>query len=83
MKALKLLLGFLIRHLAQNDHAQDLVLGDVGRVYRADLLAVLHDGDAVREIEHVVQVVADQEDANPLRLELLDQLGNHGRFVRA
>ena len=41
--------------------------------HRADELAVLHHDDPVAEVEHVVDVVADQEDAEALGLELLDR----------
>ena len=42
-----------------------------------------HDADAVGEVEHVVDVVADEEDADALCLELLDQLADLGRLGRA
>ena len=39
-------------------------------VDRADELALVHDADPVGQVEHVVDVVADQEDADALLLEL-------------
>jgi hypothetical protein len=41
-------------------------------------LAVEHDADPVRKVEDVVDVVADQEDADAFRLELLDQVADLG-----
>ena len=52
------------RTFAENDHAQDLVLGDIADTGGADQLTVLHDVDAVGEVEHVVDVMADEEDAD-------------------
>src|SRR5690349_22545423 len=75
----------MIRHLPRStlfpyttlfrsdDHSQHLVLGDVSRARGSHDLTVFHDADAVREIEDVVDVVADEEDADAVRLELLDQ----------
>ena len=64
------------RALAQNDHAENLVLGHILDPAAADDLAVLHHGHAVGEVEHVVDVVADEEDADALGLELLDELAD-------
>ena len=46
----------------------------------ADDLAVLHHRHAVGEIEHVVDVVADEEDADAVGLELLDELADLRRL---
>ncbi|ENN88049.1 hypothetical protein RHSP_51373 [Rhizobium freirei PRF 81] len=73
----------LWRHLAEDDHAQHFVLGDVFGAGVADDLAVLHDRDAVGEVEDVVDVVADEEDADAFLLQLLDQLADLRRFLRA
>src|SRR5690242_11573041 len=56
------------RHLAEDDHAEHFILGDVGRASAADHLSVLHHHHAVRQVEHVVDVVADQEDPDALCL---------------
>src|ERR671911_54755 len=39
-------------------------------------------GGAVGEVEHVVDVVADQEDADAFRLELLHQFADLGGLLR-
>ena len=62
-----------IERLAHDDHAEDVIRGDVVLVDHAHDAAVVHDRDAVREVEHVVDVVADQEDADALAGELADQ----------
>ena len=41
-----------------------------------DELALEHDADPVRQVEHVVDVVADQEDADALGLQLADELAD-------
>ena len=50
--------------------AEDLVGGHVVLVDRADDPAVVHHADPVGQVEHVVDVVADQEDPDALGLEL-------------
>ena len=40
----------------------------------SDHAAVIHDADPVGQVEHVVDIVADQEDADAFRLELADKL---------
>src|SRR3546814_2594714 len=54
----------LLGQLAEDDHAEHLVLGHLGGVARADEAAVLHHAHPVGEVEDVVQVVADEEDAD-------------------
>ena len=51
-------------------------------VDRPDELALEHDRDPVGQVEHVVDVVADQEDAEPFLLQLGDQLVDLGRLGR-
>ncbi len=72
----RLLAGSLAGLLAHDDHPEHLVLDDVVLVNRADELALQHHGDAIGEIGHVVDVMADQEDADALGLELHDQVAN-------
>ena len=43
--------------------------------------AVLHDADPIGQVEDVMNVVADQEDADALGLELLDQLADLRRLL--
>jgi hypothetical protein len=64
------------RTFAEDDHAEHLVLGHVLDAAGADDLTVLHDRHAVGEIKHLVDVVADEEDAEALGLELLDELAD-------
>ena len=48
-------------------------------VHDAHDLAVVHHRDAVREVEHVVDVVADEEDADAFLLQLPDEIAHlHG-----
>src|ERR1700722_15733807 len=56
---------------AKDNHAEHLVLGHVPDAAGADDLAVLHHRHAVGEVEHVVDVVTDEEDAEALGLGLL------------
>jgi len=51
------------RTFAENDHPEHLVLGDIGHGSRANDLPVLHHHYAVREVKHVMDIVADQKDA--------------------
>src|SRR5690606_18384187 len=53
------------RHLAHDDHAQHLVLGHLACPRRADHESVLHHDHPVGEVEDVMNVVADQEYADP------------------
>ena len=66
----------------QDDHAEHLVLGHVLDPSSADDLAVLHHRDAVGEIEDVVDVVADKEDADAFGFGLPDELANLRRLGR-
>src|ERR1700722_6494348 len=61
------------RAFAQDDHAEYFVLGNVFGLGDAGPLTVLHDGYAIGQIEHVVNVVADEEYADPVGLQLLDE----------
>ena len=75
--------GQALRGLAQDDHAQHVVLGDVVLVDGAHELALEHDADAVRQVEDVVDVVADEEDADALALQLKDEVADLRRLRRA
>src|SRR3546814_5437597 len=59
--------------LAEDDHAEHLILGRLGGVAGADQAAVLHHTHPVREVEDVMQVVADEEDADTLLLQMVNQ----------
>src|SRR5690606_29752381 len=67
-------LGDLARQLSDDDHRQYLVHGDVVAVDGAHLAALQHDADPVRQVEDVVDVVADQDDPDPVLFELADQV---------
>jgi hypothetical protein len=41
---------------------------------------VIHDADPIRQVEDVVDVVADEEDPEPLVLQLLDEVAHLGRL---
>ena len=69
--------------LAGNDHAQHFVMVDVRYSRRPDNLSVFHHAKPVGEIENVMQVMADQEDADAFGLELLDEFAHLRRFLRA
>ena len=51
-------------------------------VDRVDDLAVVHDAHAVCQVVDVVDVVADQEDADPLALQLPDEVPDLGGLGR-
>src|SRR5438445_9933045 len=57
--------------LAHDDHRQHLIGGHIRFPDGANQAAVKHHTDAVGKIEHVVDVVADQEDTDALGFELL------------
>ena len=78
-----LVLGDLVGLLAEDDHAQDVIGRDVALVDGIDDPAVVHDADPIRQVEDVVDVVADQEDADALVLELADQVAHLRRLRRA
>ena len=62
---------------------EDVIGGDIGLADRVDDLPVVHDADPIRQVEHVVDVVADEEDADALFLELPDEVANLCRLGRA
>ena len=55
---------------------------DVGLVDGVHDPAVVHDADPVGQVEDVVDVVADEEDADALVLELADEVADLGRLGR-
>jgi len=59
------------RALAEDDHPQHFVLGNVTDAGGADGAAVLHHCYPVGQVEHVVDIVADEEDADALGLQLM------------
>ena len=71
------------RALAEDDHAEHFVLGDVRHARRADDAPVLHHANPIRQIKDVVNVVADQEDADAVGLELSDEFADLRRLLRS
>jgi hypothetical protein len=47
-----------------------------------DELALQHHADPIGQVEHVVDVVTDEEDADALGLQLSDELANLSRLGR-
>src|SRR5262245_16592917 len=66
----QLLFGDLAWPLAEDDHAEHVVRRDSRLVDRPDDPPVVHHADPVGQVEHVVDVVADQEDPEAFLLEL-------------
>ena len=58
-------------------------MSDVRCARRADHLAVLHDAETIGQIEYVMQIMADQENADAFGLKLLDKLAHLGGFLRS
>ena len=59
---------------AEDDHTEDFVLGDIFGAGRTDCLTVFHHHDPIGEIKDIVNIVADQEDPDPISRSRLDQL---------
>ncbi len=68
---------------AENDHAQNLILGHFVRTRCADNPSVLHDREAIGEVEHILDVMADQKNADAFLLQLDDEISNLRRFFGA
>src|SRR5919108_6555967 len=77
---LELLAGGLLGLLAEDDHGQHVICRDVVLPHGVDQAPVIHDADAVRQVEDVVDVVADKKDADAVVLELPDQVVHLGRL---
>lgn len=60
----------------RDDHRQHLVLRHVAGACGTNNAAVLHHADPVGEIEDIVQVMTDQEDADPLTFQFKDEVGD-------
>ena len=67
--------GIAVGQFAADHGLDDAVFADLGRcgVERVDRLAVADDGDAVGDLQYLVELVGDQDRGNALRLELLQQ----------
>jgi len=84
---LRAALGVDLFQCPAHHHPDQLPLARFLRVYRADKLAILQDGDAVGHFEDFIQPVGNVEDQGGLFFELPDQaeqavdffLGQHGR----
>ena len=58
-------------HVAPNHEARKTLLGRTGSRKRLDLLTPAEDRHAVGDLEHLVQLVADEDDRHPLAHEIL------------
>jgi hypothetical protein len=63
--------------LAQDDHREHVLAGDVGHAHGVHDRAVLHHRHAIAHVEHLVHVVTDEEDADALGLEPADRVAHH------
>ena len=61
-------------HLPADHHPREARLGRAGPRDGVDLLAAAEDGDQIRDLEDLLQLVADEDDRLPLRLEALEDL---------
>ena len=57
-------------------------LGGAGRRERVHCLSSAQDGDAIRDLEHLVQLVRDEDDRHALPLEGLEDREQLGRLLR-
>ena len=71
------------RAFAENNHAKHFILGDILHTCRADDASIFHDRHAIRQFKDVMNVMADQEDADALLFEFESQIRNLLRFLRA
>ena len=69
-------------HLAADHRARERRLGRALARHRLDLLAAPQDGDAVGDLEHLVQLVADEDDRLAVRLEAADDPEQLLRLLR-
>ena len=60
------------QHLATDHQLGEALLGRPGGGQRLDELAAPQDGDAVGDLEHLVQLVADEDDRHALAYEGLE-----------
>jgi len=61
-----------LRQLAAHHHANELIAGEVEGTCRADVSAVTQHGYLIRDLEQLVHLVGDVENALPLRPQLAD-----------
>src|SRR5207302_1823491 len=59
-----------LRQLAAHHHANELIAGEVEGTCRADVSAVAQHGYLIRDLEQLVHLVGDVENALPLRPQL-------------
>ena len=69
-------------HLAADHRAGERRLGRALAGHRLDLLAAAQHGDPVGDLEHLVQLVADEDDRLPVRLQAADDLEELVRLLR-
>ena len=63
-------------------HPREAVLGRALARHRVDLAPAPQHGDAVGDLEHLVQLVADEDDRHALALEALEDPEQLGRLLR-
>ena len=74
--------GIQVRQLTADHLCNDLFLGHVGNVPLADVLAIAHDGDFVRNHLDLVHLMADVDQSNTLLLQLIHDAEQGLDFVR-
>ena len=76
--------GFSTRSsTSRADHrARERLLGRAGARHRLDLLAAAQHGRPVADLEHLVELVADEDDRLAVGLEALDDREQLGRLLR-
>ena len=62
--------GIQVGQLTADHLGDDLLLGHAGHVPLADVMAIAHDGDFVRDHLDLVHLVADVDQSNALLLQL-------------
>ena len=70
------------QHVAADHHPRQQRLGRARAVDRVDLAPAPQHGDAVGDLEHLVQLVRDEDDGHPLCDEALEDLEQLHRLLR-
>ena len=70
------------QHVAADHRARERLLGRALARHRLDRLAAPQHGDPVGDLEHLVQLVADEDDRLAVRLQAADDLEELARLLR-